>query len=85
MERATMSDDKHRTQLSIAGWFALFILVAFLAFAVWYGVAGWYALGDVRVSAFGWVALILGSLVTIVIGAGLMALVFYSSRHDMDR
>ncbi len=80
-----MTDDKRRTQLSIAGWFALLILVALLAFAVWYGVAGWYALGDVNVSFFGWVALIVGSLVTVVIGAGLMALVFYSSRHDMDR
>jgi hypothetical protein len=36
-------------------------------------------------SAFGWFALIAGSLITVVIGAGLMALVFYSSRHDMDR
>jgi len=80
-----MPDDKRRTQLSIAGWFALFILVAMLAFAVWYGIAGWYALGDVNVSVFGWIALIVGSLVTVVIGAGLMALVFYSSRHDMDR
>lgn len=81
-----MPDDKKRgSRLSFAGWFALFILVGLLAFAVWYGVAGWYALGDVKMSAFGWFALIAGSLITVVIGAGLMALVFYSSRHDMDR
>jgi hypothetical protein len=27
----------------------------------------------------------LGVTVTFLVGAGLMALVFYSSRHDMDR
>ena len=36
-------------------------------------------------SAFGWIALIAGSFITIAVGGGLMALVFYSSRHDMDR
>jgi hypothetical protein len=29
--------------------------------------------------------MILGVVVTIALGGGLMALVFYSSRHDMDR
>ena len=29
--------------------------------------------------------MILGVLVTLGLGAGLMALVFYSSRHDYDR
>jgi hypothetical protein len=80
-----VTDKKRRSQLSIAGWFALAILVGLLGCAVWYGVAGWYALGSVNISAFGWFALIAGSLITVVIGAGLMALVFYSSRHDMDR
>jgi hypothetical protein len=27
----------------------------------------------------------LGAVVTFLVGGGLMALVFYSSRHDMDR
>jgi hypothetical protein len=48
-------------------------------------VAGWRALGDVEMSTFGWIALVAGSFVTIAVGAGLMALVFYSSRHNMDR
>jgi hypothetical protein len=28
---------------------------------------------------------VLGVIVTVALGAGLMALVFYSARHDMDR
>lgn len=80
-----MIDKRPWSRLSAAGWFALCALVGFLVFAVWYGVAGWRALGEVEISAFGWFALIAGSLITIAVGAGLMALVFYSSRHDLDR
>jgi hypothetical protein len=36
-------------------------------------------------SGFGWLFLVLGVVVTCGLGAGLMGLVFYSSRHDMDR
>jgi hypothetical protein len=36
-------------------------------------------------SGWGWTFLILGVVVTTGLGGGLMALVFYSSRHDMDR
>ena len=74
-----MPDDKGRARLSGAGWFAVIVLVAFLAVTLWYGVAGWRALGDVEMSTFGWIALVAGSFVTIAVGAGLMALVFYLS------
>jgi len=80
-----MSIRKTFADVSRAGWLALFVLVAFLIVSVWFGVAGWRALGDVEMTSFGWFALIAGSLITVGLGAGLMALVFYSSRHDMDR
>lgn len=80
-----MRDDKKHARLSTAGWLALTVLGGFLLFAIWYGISGWRALGDVEMSAFGWIALIVGSLITIAVGAGLMGLVFYSSRHNMDR
>jgi len=79
-----MSIRKTFADVSRAGWLALFVLVAFLIVSVWFGVAGWRALGDVEMTSFGWFALIAGSLITVGLGAGLMALVFYSSRHDMD-
>ncbi|HTP77761.1 MAG TPA: hypothetical protein VMJ73_12370 [Rhizomicrobium sp.] len=80
-----MADDRREARLSGAGWLAVVVLVAFLGVAIWYGIAGWNALGDVQMSTFGWIALIAGSFITIAVGAGLMALVFYSSRNNMDR
>ena len=80
-----MSDDKPHSRLSPAGWTALCVLLGFLVVALWYGIVGWRALGDVEMSGFGWFALIAGSLITFGVGAGLMALVFYSSRHNLDR
>jgi hypothetical protein len=42
-------------------------------------------MAGVHMSGWGWTFLGLGVVVTIALGAGLMALVFYSARHDMDR
>jgi hypothetical protein len=74
-----------KSQLSAAGWFALLVLAAFFVISLWYAVKVWTAMAGVHMSGFGWLFLVLGVVVTIVLGAGLMALVFYSARHDMDR
>ena len=42
-------------------------------------------MAGVHMSGWGWFTLVLGIVVTIGLGAGLMALVFYSSRHDYDQ
>lgn len=78
-------EDTDRAHLSGAGWFALVVLVGFLVLSIWYAVHNWNMLDTVQMSTFGWVALIAGSFITIAVGGGLMALVFYSSRHDYDR
>ena len=78
-----MADGK--SKLSPAGWFALVVLFAFLFASLWYAVKVWSAMAGVQMSGWGWLFLVLGIVVTIGLGAGLMALVFYSSRHDMDR
>ena len=78
-----MADRK--SQLSPAGWFALLVLLAFLIASLWYAVKVWSSMAGVHISGFGWTFLGLGIVVTIALGAGLMALVFYSARHDMDR
>jgi len=44
----------------------------------------WAAVGDTQISAAGWVAMALGVLVALALGIGLMALVFFSSRHGYD-
>jgi len=79
-----MADDKQQgtTPFGIA---AIAIMVGLLGWAVWYGVTSWNALSGVKISPLGWVFMILGVLVTFLVGAGLMALVFYSSRHNLDQ
>ncbi len=72
-------------RLGFAGWFAIVVMGVFLLWACWYGLHVWNALPGVNISTAGWVFIALGVLVTFGLGAGLMALVFYSSREGMDR
>jgi hypothetical protein len=60
------------------------VLTAFLIGAVVYGVRIWGELDDTSMSASGDVALALGVVAATALGAGLMGLVFYSSRHGFD-
>lgn len=78
-------DDRDHAHLSGAGWLALVVLLGFLAAAIWYAITAWGSLAGVHISTFGWFALVAGSLLTIGVGGGLMALLFYSSRNDYDR
>jgi len=76
-------DAPHR--LGAAGWIAIVAMAGFLVWSAWYAVYAWNALGAVGISVTGWIFIVIGIVLTIGLGAGLMALVFYSSRHDMDR
>ncbi|MGI9492714.1 MAG: hypothetical protein ACR2QF_09975 [Geminicoccaceae bacterium] len=67
-----------RAGLTITVLVALLIASAAVAFRVW------RELGDVEISGHGWLALSLGATATILVGAGLMALVFFSSRRGYD-
>jgi hypothetical protein len=58
-------------------------LLALLAVSVWWAVYAWTAI-DVEMSIHGYVAMILGIVFSLLVGCGLMALVFYSSRHGYD-
>lgn len=73
------------SRLSPAGWMALAVLVGFFFVSLWYAVKVWTSMAGVHMSGWGWAFLVLGIVVTIGLGAGLMALVFYSSRHNMDQ
>ena len=45
----------------------------------------WGSIGASEISLSGWIAMALGVLISFAVGAGLMALVFYSNRHGYDR
>jgi hypothetical protein len=75
----------HDSRLSSSGWIAMVNLAGFFLASLCFAVKFWTSIAGVHMSGWGWTFLILGIVVTIALGAGLMALVFYSSRHDMDR
>lgn len=60
------------------------VLLAFLGAAFYMAFSGWTAHGDVEMSSHGWIAMVLGIVFSLVIGCGLMALVFISSRRGHD-
>jgi hypothetical protein len=49
-----------------------------------YATYVWTGVGEVQMSWIGILALIGGSILTLALGAGLMALVFYSNRRGHD-
>jgi hypothetical protein len=77
------SDDTEG-KIGTAGWTAIVILAGLLAAALWYAVHAWDEMPGVGLSPLGWVFLILGVITTVGVGAGLMALLFYSSRKGKD-
>jgi hypothetical protein len=77
-------DEERSGALGPAGWIALIAMFGFLGWALWYAVHAWGLLGGVGISTAGWVFLVLGVVFTIAVGAGLMGLLFYSSRKGKD-
>jgi hypothetical protein len=67
----------------IARWLVIAVLCAFLVGAGALGYLGWFST-TTEVPASGYVALVLGVVFSLVVGIGLMALVFYSSRKGYD-
>lgn len=59
------------------------VLGTFLVVAAVYSYRIWNV-GDTALGMHGWIAIGLGVVVTFAVGAGLMALVFYSSRRGYD-
>jgi hypothetical protein len=60
------------------------VLFALLAGSVWFAAKGWMSLADTPMPASGYIAMTLGVVFSLVVGIGLMALVFYSSRRGYD-
>jgi hypothetical protein len=80
-----MAENRSESGLSAFGVAAIIVLLGLLGWAGWYAVTAWNGMRGVTMSPLGWLFMGLGVVITFLVGAGLMALVFYSSRHDMDR
>jgi membrane protein YdbS with pleckstrin-like domain len=69
---------------SLAGrWIVLTVLLLLLVAAA-IAYLGWMSGGDTDVPTSGYIAMAIGVIFSLVIGIGLMALLFYSSRKGYD-
>ena len=62
----------------------LVALTVMLIFSTVWGISVWNASSGVEMSKHGWIALGLGTFFSLLIGCGLMALMFFSSRSGHD-
>jgi len=77
--------DAYNKGLRLAGGIALFsALFAILIAAGWYAITIWNGDAGPPMPTTGYVAMTLGVVFSLVVGCGLMALLFYSSRHGYD-
>jgi hypothetical protein len=58
-------------------------LLALLAFVCWIAYDQW-AMVSVDIPLWGWIAILGGAGLSLVVGVGLMALMYYSQRHGYD-
>ena len=73
-----------RAPLGPGGWLAIIVLGSLLGVAIWFAFYGWN-LTEGQISTNGIIALTLGIVLSMVLGGGLMALVFWSNRKGYDR
>ena len=59
-------------------------LLALLGVTLWFAYTAWTSLEGPPMPAIGYLALGGGVVMSLLVGCGLMALVFYSSRHSYD-
>jgi cation transporter-like permease len=59
-------------------------LIAIMIAALWFAASSFTAVSGPPMPPVGYAAMILGVVLSLVVGCGLMALVFYSSRHGYD-
>jgi membrane protein DedA with SNARE-associated domain len=70
--------------MSIGAWAVLVVLVALLAATMVVVYLGWTLGSEADVPITGYVAMAIGVVLSLAVGFGLMALVFYSSRKGYD-
>ena len=65
-------------------WLVAAIAAVVVAVLIVVSIGNWESIGDSGIGVNGWIALVLGIVVTIALGVGLMALVFISNRRGYD-
>jgi TRAP-type C4-dicarboxylate transport system permease small subunit len=73
-----------RVPLGVGGWIAIVAMGILLGASIWFAFYGWN-LTDATIDTAGMIALGSGIVLSMALGGGLMALVFYSNRKGYDR
>jgi hypothetical protein len=74
-----------RTYISPMRWLLVITpLLALLLASVWFAYDVWTAEAGPPMPAIGWVAMAGGVILSLLVGIGLMTLVFYSARRGYD-
>jgi hypothetical protein len=73
-----------RQRLNVGTVVMVAALIAIMVAALWFAASSFTAVSGPPMPPVGYAAMILGAGLSLVVGCGLMALVFYSSRHGYD-
>lgn len=65
-------------------WIVFTPLFALLAAAIWFAASSWVHFAGATIPVYGWLAIAGGVVFSLLVGGGLMALLFYSHRHGYD-
>lgn len=84
MSKAAPPDHTPARGFGAGTWTTIVVLLGLLGFAVYILVVGWSSAGDVStdISVTGYIAMAFGIILTVALGIGLMALMFYSNRRQ---
>ena len=84
LQQSPPPEPAKRGSLSGGQFVLLAALFAILIMTIVWAITVWTSSNDVPMSKHGWIALGLGTVFSLVIGCGLMALMFFSSRSGHD-
>jgi hypothetical protein len=71
-------------KLSVGTIVMVAVLIAIMIGALWFAASAWTAVSGPPMPPVGYAAMIMGVVLSLMVGCGLMALLFYSSRHGYD-
>ena len=83
-ETGAATDNPASPRPGAGSWIIIIVLLLLLVATDFVAYLGWTLADGIKVSTAGYVAMTAGVLFSLVIGCGLMALIFYSSRSGYD-
>ena len=82
--KASAPTDEPAARPGAGSWSIITVLLLLLVATDFVAYLGWTLEDGIKVSTAGYVAMAAGVLFSLVVGCGLMALIFYSSRRGYD-